>query len=129
MELDDNFRHGVRLGNSSRMEVMGKGDVKFEVEGVTQIVSDVFFVPDLTNNLLSVGQLQEKGVEVLISEGRCKIFHPRRGLIVNTKMTANRMFIVYAIMKIDMDKCLKVEEDEKACLWHKRYGHLNNTSI
>lgn len=129
MEIDDSFRHAVRLGNSSRMEVVGKGDVKFEVGGVTQIVSDVFFVPNLTNNLLSVGQLQEKGVDVLISKGVCKIYHPRRGLIVSTKMTANRMFIVSAIMKTDPNQCLKIEEDEVATLWHKRYGHLNNTSI
>lgn len=89
----------------------------------------MFFVPDLTNNLLSVGQLQEKGVDVLISKGACKIFHPRRGLIVNTRMTANRMFIVSAIMKIGLNRCLKIVEDEMASLWHKRYGHLNNTSI
>lgn len=129
MELDEGFRHVVRLGNSSRLQVMGKGDVKFEIQGVTQIVSDVYFVPDLTNKLLSVGQLQEKGVDVLISKGECKIFHPRRGLIASTRMTTNRMFIVSATMKANLLKCLMIEEDEMACLWHKRCGHLNNTSI
>jgi len=42
------------------MSVLGKGSVRFEVERITQFVSDVHFVPNLTNNLLSIVQLQEK---------------------------------------------------------------------
>lgn len=79
-------------------------------------MSDVFFVPELTNNLLSVGQLQEKGVAVLMDKGACKIYHPHRGLIINTKMTANRMFIVSANLISGPIRCLKVEEEEITCL-------------
>jgi hypothetical protein len=31
----------VRLGNNSRMSVMGKGSVRFEVDGIILTVSDV----------------------------------------------------------------------------------------
>lgn len=63
------------------------------------------------------------------SRGVCKIFHPRRGLIVTSKMTSNRMFIVSATMKVDHSSCLKIEDDETEGLWHKSYGHLNNISL
>jgi hypothetical protein len=30
------------------------------------VITEVFYVPDLKNNLLSIGQLQEKGLAVLM---------------------------------------------------------------
>jgi len=50
------------------MSVLQKRCVRFEVEGITQIVSDVYFVPELTNNLLSIGQLQEKDFVIIFKE-------------------------------------------------------------
>ncbi|XP_050908450.1 uncharacterized protein LOC127122086 [Lathyrus oleraceus] len=60
VELDETSSCTVGLGNNSRMSVMGKGSVRFEVGGIILTVSDVYFVPDLTNNLLSIVQLQER---------------------------------------------------------------------
>ncbi|KAK0604649.1 hypothetical protein LWI29_017831 [Acer saccharum] len=86
----------VKLGNNSRMTVMGKGNVRLKVNGLTHVVTEVFFVPDLKNNLLSIGQLQEKGLAILIKHGLCRIYHPTKGLLIQTAMSANRMFILLA---------------------------------
>jgi len=59
--IDESFRHTVKLGNNTRMAMMGKGNVWLHVNGVTNVISNVYYVPDLKNNLLSVGKLQEKG--------------------------------------------------------------------
>ncbi|KAI5427466.1 hypothetical protein KIW84_032757 [Lathyrus oleraceus] len=88
----------VKLGNDTRMQVSGKGSIKMEVDNAKFTVGDVFCVPELKNNLLSIGQLQERGLSILIEAGMCKMFHPQRGLIIQTKMTANRMFILVAKM-------------------------------
>ena len=48
---------------------------------------------ELKNNLLNIGQLQEKGLTILI-QGVCKIYHPLKGLIIQTKMSINKMFIL-----------------------------------
>jgi hypothetical protein len=94
--LDDNFQHSVKLGNNSRMAVVGKGRVKLLINGVKHVVNDVYYVPELKNNLLSIGQLQERGLTILIKNGICKIYHPEKGLIIQTQMSANRMFILLA---------------------------------
>ncbi|KAI5384172.1 hypothetical protein KIW84_071251 [Lathyrus oleraceus] len=36
VEFDESFKHSVRLGNSTRMAVQGKGSIRFEVQGITQ---------------------------------------------------------------------------------------------
>jgi len=128
-ELDESFRHSVRLGNGSKLGVEGKGNIRISVEGILQVVSDVYYVPNLTNNLLSIGQLQEKQLSIIIEDGVCRIFHAQRGLIVETKMTKNRMFLVNAVKKPITTNCLKIEGEDLGTLWHKRFGHLNNMSI
>jgi hypothetical protein len=67
-----------------------------EIDGIMHVITEVFYVPDLKNNLLSIGQLQEKGLAVLMQYGTCKIFHPNRGLIIETAMSHSKMFILIA---------------------------------
>ena len=54
----------VKLGNNIRMAVMGKGSIKLQIGEVKQAITDVYYIPDLKNNLLSIGQLQEKGLAI-----------------------------------------------------------------
>jgi hypothetical protein len=58
----------VKLGDNSRMIVVGKGSVKIKVGGIIQVISDMYFIPELKNNLLSIGQLQEKGLTIVFKE-------------------------------------------------------------
>jgi len=60
------------MGMSS-MVVTGKGNVRLEVNGIIMIITGVFYVPDLRNNLLSSGKLQAKGVTFLFQNETCKI--------------------------------------------------------
>ncbi|GKD45673.1 retrovirus-related pol polyprotein from transposon TNT 1-94 [Tanacetum coccineum] len=126
--LDESYRNNVRLGNDVRMTVMGKGNVRLDIEGVTHTLIDVYYVPGLMNNLISVGQVQERGLEILIKNGLCSIFHPRRGLITRIKMSSNRMFMIKAKPN-SIDECHKVETDFTTHLWHQRFGHINNRSL
>lgn len=95
-DLDSNFRESVKLGNDSSLTVLGKGNIRMEVNGIVQIITGVFYVIELKNNLLSIGQLQEKGLAVLMQQGKCKIFHHEKGLIMETEMSCNRMFTIVA---------------------------------
>lgn len=92
------------------------------------MVQDVFYVPDLKNNLLSIGQLQEKGLEILIKSNECRIYHPLKGLIIQSKMTANRMFVLHSKNSSNLAMmCLQTED--KSMLWHQRYGHLGYSGL
>lgn len=113
----------LKLGNNTRMQVMGKGNVKLKIHGIAQLITGVYYIPKLGNNLLSIGQLREKGLAILFMDNACKIYHPDRGLIVEIKMSSNRMFIAQTE---DMTaNCFKVSDNENSSLlWHNRYGHL-----
>ncbi|RVW26193.1 hypothetical protein CK203_107690 [Vitis vinifera] len=51
--IDEAFRHSVKLDNNKRMRVMGKGNIRLEINGSTQVVIDVYYVHALKNNLLN----------------------------------------------------------------------------
>ena len=83
---------------------------------------------ELKNHHLSVGQLQETRLAILIQSNQCKIYHPSRGLIIQTNMTATRMFILLSEITNKQPKeevCLQAKTKDLAQLWHRRYGHLS----
>ena len=54
----------------------------------------MYYVPELRIISLSVEQLQEKGLIILIKEGMCKVYHSERGQIMEVKMKENQMFVL-----------------------------------
>lgn len=91
--LDETFSDTVKFGDNSAISVMGKGKVTLRTTNdIVCSISNVLFVPNLKTNLLSIGQLQEKGYEIFIKDGVCQIRDEKRGLIVKVAMTNNRLF-------------------------------------
>jgi hypothetical protein len=122
-DFDDSFRSSVKLGNDSKMHVMGKGNLQLFIGGIVQVITDVHYLPGLSNNLLSIGQLQQKNLTIVFQKDSCKVFHEEKGLIMSTQMSSNRMYIIYAPVIIPM--CLKTSSITETKLWHDRYGHLS----
>ncbi|KAJ4710246.1 Retrovirus-related Pol polyprotein from transposon TNT 1-94 [Melia azedarach] len=66
-DLNKGFRQKIKLGNNTGMDVLGKGNVRLKVNDFTHVVSEVFFMLELKNNILSIGQLQQKGPQKVYS--------------------------------------------------------------
>ncbi|KAL5808678.1 hypothetical protein ACOSQ3_029369 [Xanthoceras sorbifolium] len=91
--LTEGFRTTVSFGDCSTVSVMGKGDIQIKTRnGYVETISNVFYVPDLKSNLLSAGQLQEKGYIITIQKGACEIYDPSKGAIVVVPMSSNKLF-------------------------------------
>ena len=76
--LDENFHTTVSLGNNSTIQVMGKGTVDIKTRnGFVESISNVFYIPDLKANLLSIGQLQEKGYVIHSKMMNVKFMTPK----------------------------------------------------
>nr|DAD41107.1 TPA_asm: hypothetical protein HUJ06_015430 [Nelumbo nucifera] len=128
-DFTESFRQMVKLGNNSKMTVMGKGNIKLKMNGLNHIVTKVFYVPELKNNLLSIGQLQGKGLAILIQHGKCKAYHPKKGLIIQAEMSANRMFTLLAASRPKKPACFHTAIQDLSHLWHYRYGHLSHKGL
>jgi len=88
--LNENFRSTISFGDSSTVSAIGKGDIKIRTKnGFEETISNVLYFTALKSNLLSVGQLQEKGYVITIEKGACEIYNPTRRAIVVVKMSSN----------------------------------------
>ena len=93
--LDQNVKSQVTLGTDSKIYVMGKGEVKiFTKKREKKTIADVYYVPRMRCNLLSIGQLVQKGYNVFFENDVCTIMDraPSKRCIAEVKMTRNRMF-------------------------------------
>jgi hypothetical protein len=52
----------ISFGDASKVEFKGQGTVYYlQKDGLVGSIQDVYYVPDLKTNILSMGQLTEKG--------------------------------------------------------------------
>ncbi|CAA0805773.1 cysteine-rich RLK (RECEPTOR-like protein kinase) 8 [Striga hermonthica] len=73
IEIDMSFISNVRIGNGQLIPVKGKGIVAIESLSGLKHIYDVLYVPDIDQNLLSVGQLLEKDYKVIFDDKWCFI--------------------------------------------------------
>ncbi|KAJ0795409.1 putative RNA-directed DNA polymerase [Helianthus annuus] len=122
--LDDSERREVRTGDNKKLEVLGCGDVSIKVKGIEKKVPNVFYVEGLKHNLLSVGQLIQKGYEVKFSNQECIIKDSKGTCIGTVRMTGNKMFPLNLKNDVTPRVCSMIIQDTSV-LWHRRYGHIN----
>jgi len=54
-KMEEGLSRMVKLGKNITMTMVGKGNIHVQINGITHVISNVYFVPDLKNNLLSLG--------------------------------------------------------------------------
>ncbi|KAH9697052.1 hypothetical protein KPL71_023444 [Citrus sinensis] len=63
----------VKIGNGDYISVKGIGTIAITSAEGTKRISDVLYVPEIDQNLLSVGPLIEKGFKVIFEDSFCRI--------------------------------------------------------
>ena len=113
----------VSFGDASKVEVKGKGKVNFTLgDGKSGTIEDVYFIPEMRSNILSVGQLLEKGFRVYSKGTKLSLEDKQGRIVASVEMAPNRMF------KMNLGSlqtsCLKINTNNLNELWHMRFGHL-----
>ncbi|KAI5448250.1 hypothetical protein KIW84_015610 [Lathyrus oleraceus] len=105
--LDESFRNVVKLDDNSKLQVLGKGKIAIRLkDGYLNYISDVLYVPSICQNLLSVGQLAEKGYDLNFNKRGCTINDAEICLIANTDMSRNCLFPMN--IKYSANMCCKI---------------------
>ena len=94
---------------------MGAGTVLFEGKtGEHLPLTGVYFIPRLTTNIVSLGQLDKGGCDVHSKHGVLQIRDEKDRLIIRVKRTANRLYLLW--VKITRPLCLAARTTQDAWL-------------
>lgn len=145
----------VKVANGDKLLTAGQGTVRVQMKnGNVKTISNVYFVPNLTANLLSVSEMVRKGFKVVFSSSICQIYD---GEVVVASATLCDGVYQLDIVESTPIRCSLVEKStetksgvtsssdvtnttEKALVtqqcsmasqevWHRRLGHLNHRSM
>jgi hypothetical protein len=123
-EIDETERGTVRFGDGSLVKIEGMGSIVSRAQsGQQRVLAEVYYIPCLRNNIISVGQLDKNGCKVDIGDGVMSIHEPARGLLARVRRTRNKLYT--GILSIDMPVCLLAKFNDVTWRWHARFGHLH----
>ena len=80
-------------------------------------------MPDITENLVSVGQLAELNYALLFKNRKCIIFDPAGRELMTLPMTDRAYYL-----SLESENAL-VNVEDSTHLWHKRLGHVSYKSL
>jgi len=122
-ELDEKHAVSIRFSDGSRVEIRRRGTVLFKCKnGEHRALSEVYYIPELRSSIVSLGQLDEHGAEVLIRDGVLQIRDQDGRLLAKVQCSCSRLYLLD--LKIEQLVCLAAMCTEKPWLWHGEGSRL-----
>ncbi|KAL5758543.1 hypothetical protein ACOSP7_021154 [Xanthoceras sorbifolium] len=111
----------VRIGNGGYISAKGKGTIEITTSSSTKTISDVLYVPDINQNLLSVGQLIEKGFKISFENSYCHIYDAAGQEILQVKMRGKS----FSFDPTEEEHIAYSTDVGITEIWHKRLEHCH----
>lgn len=125
--LDLTVQGSVKFGDGSIVSIEGLGSmIMTGKNGEHKVLTNVYYIPKLQSNIISLGQLEEAGCKIEMEDGWLQVFDrvdQGRRLIVRTPRTENRLYKLH--IRPTTPVVLMLNITDTTWLWHARYGHLN----
>ena len=124
----------ITFGNGGIGKAAAVGDALLQTADGKFMLTDVLFVPEATENLLSVRHATQRGVSFSFTANGCEIKRgetllataPSRGDIIYRLKTKSLSPVLDIAMAAGLreDSALAARTRETPQLWHQRFGHL-----
>ena len=81
------------MADSRNLVAEGSGNIVIRSnDGKRMIIEDVMYVPEMKCNLMSIGQLVEKGFSVTMGGDSLKLFDAKKNFMLKSNMSKNRTY-------------------------------------
>lgn len=92
-DLNEKVTRQVHFGDESIVSIKGNGSVIFKCKnGVEKLFREVYYIPNLCNNILSLGQLFEEGNLVVMYVEFLWVYDNEGKLLLKVKRSGNRLY-------------------------------------
>ncbi|MCO5573146.1 hypothetical protein L7F22_026912 [Adiantum nelumboides] len=116
----------VLTRDDSHHAIQGKRTITIQMsQGEEKDLSNVLLVPGITKNLISVGQIVEKGYEVKFNKDGCYVKNDK-GKVVAYGEKNERLFKLKMNATHNANFSSHSSSSSPLILWHKRLGHISH---
>jgi hypothetical protein len=125
----------ILTANGTELQALGQGTVVLKVpkNGTVSLaeLTGVLYVPGLTGSLISVSQLQDKGITVSTTgrKGLKKLLIHRYGKVVGEAERLGKAYTIQGIVPNPESALAASTVDAEARMLHRRLGHLSSGSL
>lgn len=89
-ELDEQVTGKVKFGDGSTLKFKGKGSVTFQYKNEEeQMLTEVYYIPSLCNNIISLGQLSKAGNKVILEDEYLWVYESSGRFLMKVKKRKN----------------------------------------
>jgi hypothetical protein len=101
--IDRGVTGTVRFGDGSVARIEGAKTIQLACKcGEHHVLHRVYYLPRLTANIFSLGQLDERGYQILVEDGVMRVREEERRLLAKVNRNASRLYV------LDVDIALPV---------------------
>ena len=124
----------VRFGDNGMKLALGKGTIYLSINNKSKItISNVYFVPGLAKNLLSVSEATSNGT-IIEFHYNCAIIRYKLPTGDIIKTTCPKIGKLYPLKMMDHSPveayiASSHQQDDQTLIWHHRLGHLHPKSM
>ena len=76
----------IKLGNGDVIKVEGQGSVVIKTPTGNKIIPNVFYVPNIEENLFGLEQMLENNYNLIFKDHTCKILDPSHSELMSVAM-------------------------------------------
>ncbi|KAD5802449.1 hypothetical protein E3N88_13809 [Mikania micrantha] len=98
-----------------------------QVRMVQQEIRDVYYIPALQSNIISLGQMTEASYKVEMMQDYLWLRDEMQRLVMKVQCSANRLYKI--TLKVSKPVCLVAKAGDEAWLWHARLGHVSFATL
>jgi hypothetical protein len=114
----------LQLPDQTVTNIEGRGTILIKCKtGGHKALTEVYYIPRLKANIVSLGQMEEAGYKIVLESGFLKLWNRAGTLAAKVKRGASRLYMHH--LDVDQPMCLVAQGTSPAWRWHSRYGHLN----
>ncbi|XP_076918480.1 uncharacterized protein LOC143578915 [Bidens hawaiensis] len=118
----------VKFGDGSYVDICGKESILLVGKtGEQQLLTDIYYIPSLQSNIISLGQATESGCDIRMKDDYLLMYDDQGKLLMRVTRSKNRLYTIK--LKTGKPVCLQARIDNENWLWHTRLGHLNFESM
>jgi hypothetical protein len=91
-ELNLSVGGTVQFGDGSTVDIAGRGNVLLKLSSGHKVLTNVYYVPKLKRNSISLGQLTERGCKIVLEDEFLWGYDRQRQLMMKVERSKNRLY-------------------------------------